>query len=51
LLQGLEVGRACESVGLLHSGRISANYKRMFGELPRQTRSHRARTIEPVGLV
>lgn len=51
LLQGLEVGRACESVGLLHSGRISANYKRMFGELPRHTRSHRVRIMEPVGLL
>ena len=49
LLQGLEVGRACESVGLLHSGRISANYKRMFGELPRHTRSLRPKAIESVG--
>lgn len=46
LLQGMEVGRACESVGLLHSGRISANYKRMFGELPRHTRSHRPKSVE-----
>jgi len=46
LLQGLEVGRACETVCLLHSGRISANYKRMFGELPRHTRSHRPKPVE-----
>lgn len=38
LLQGMDVKRACESVGLQHSGRISAKYKQMFGELPSHTR-------------
>ena len=42
LLQGHEVGRACQMVGLMHSGRISANYKRLFGELPRHTRNRRS---------
>ena len=46
LLQGLDVGRACETVGLSHSGRISANYKRLFGELPRQTLKSRSILLE-----
>ena len=41
LLQGMDVGRACETVGLQHSGRISAKYKQMYGELPSHTRSRR----------
>lgn len=50
LLQGFDVGRACQLVGLLHSGRISANYKRLFGELPRQTRNRGSKRVaEPVG--
>lgn len=39
LLSGAKVAAACESVGLAPSGRLSASYKRMFGELPRQTKS------------
>ena len=42
LLQGMEVGRACEEVGLQQRGRLSAGYKRLFGELPRQTRQKSA---------
>lgn len=38
LLQGMDVRRACQSVGLQHNGRISAKYKQMYGELPSQTR-------------
>lgn len=39
LSQGMDVKSACESVGLQHSGRISAKYKQMYGELPSHTRS------------
>lgn len=39
LLCGAKVAAACESVGLTPSGRLSASYKSMFGELPRQTKS------------
>lgn len=39
LLCGAKVATACKSVGLSHSGRLSASYQSMFGELPRQTRS------------
>ena len=39
LLSGAKVAAACESVGLAPSGRLSASYKSMFGELPRQTKS------------
>lgn len=39
LLQGLDVGQACEYVGLQQTGRVSAKYKLMFGELPRETRA------------
>ena len=39
LLQGFDVGRACECVGLQQTGRVSGKYKHMFGELPRETRS------------
>lgn len=38
LLQRHDVASACELVGLAASGRMAANYKRMFGELPSQTR-------------
>ena len=41
LLQGKEVGNACDQVGLRHCGRISAKYKDLFGELPRNTRQRR----------
>ncbi len=41
ILHGMEVGRACEHVGLRHCGRISAKYKSLFGELPRHTRARR----------
>lgn len=41
LLQGNEVGNACDQVGLRHCGRISAKYKDLFGELPRNTRQRR----------
>lgn len=39
LLQGLDVGQACESVGLQQTGRVSGKYKQIFGELPRETRA------------
>ncbi len=39
LLQGQDVGRACESVGLQQTGRVSGKYKQIFGELPRETRA------------
>ena len=39
LSKGMDVKSACESVGLQHSGRISAKYKQMYGELPSHTRS------------
>jgi AraC-like DNA-binding protein len=39
LLCGAKVATACKSVGLSPSGRLSASYQSMFGELPRQTRS------------
>ena len=38
LLHRVAVRSACEQVGLQPSGRMAANYKRMFGELPSQTR-------------
>lgn len=42
LLNGSEVSRACKCVGLTPSGRLSASYKKLFGELPRQTRLRKA---------
>lgn len=38
LLQKVDVRSACSQVGLQPTGRLSASYKRLFGELPRQTR-------------
>lgn len=38
LLKQMDVRSACSQVGLQPTGRIAASYKRMFGELPRQTR-------------
>ena len=38
LSDGLDVGRACDQVGLQQSGRVSAKYKQLYGELPRDTR-------------
>lgn len=38
LLQGIDVRTACSQTGLQPTGRLSASYKRLFGELPRQTR-------------
>ena len=38
LLDGMDVSSACNSLGLISSGRLSASYKKLFGELPRQTR-------------
>jgi AraC-like DNA-binding protein len=37
LLSGVAVNTACRQVGLLPSGRVSGSYKKMFGELPRDT--------------
>jgi len=37
LISGIAVNTACRQVGLLPSGRISGSYKKMFGELPRDT--------------
>jgi AraC-like DNA-binding protein len=43
LKQQLQLGRsvreACEDVGLVYGGRVSAAYRKLFGELPRQTLS------------
>ena len=41
LLEGMDVSTACNSLGLISSGRLSASYKKLFGELPRQTRRRR----------
>ena len=38
LLRGEDVSPACRRVGLQSSGRLSASYKKLFNELPRQTR-------------
>lgn len=38
LLGGADVSPACRQVGLQSSGRLSASYKKLFNELPRQTR-------------
>ena len=38
LLHRVAVRNACEQVGLQPSGRMAGNYKKMFGELPSQTR-------------
>ena len=44
IINGMDISSACEEVGLQHSGRISAKYKQLFGELPRNTRSRRTRS-------
>ena len=44
IINGMEISSACEQVGIQHSGRISAKYKQLFGELPRDTRSRRNRS-------
>ena len=41
ILHGLDVGPACEQVGVRHTGRLSAKYKEFIGELPRETRAKR----------
>lgn len=41
IINGMEISTACEQVGIQHCGRISAKYKQLFGELPRDTRSGR----------
>lgn len=38
LQQRMDVRSACTQTGLQPTGRMAANYKRLFGELPRQTR-------------
>ena len=38
ILDKIEIREACAQVGLPPSGRMAANYKRLFGELPSQTR-------------
>ena len=38
ILDKREIREACAQVGLPPSGRMAANYKRLFGELPSQTR-------------
>jgi AraC-like DNA-binding protein len=38
LLNKRDIREACAQVGLPPSGRMAANYKRLFGELPSQTR-------------
>ena len=36
----IKVHEACSQVGLKPNGRLSASYKNIFGELPRQTRAN-----------
>jgi len=38
LLQGMDVRSACRRTGLQPTGRMAGQYKRRFGELPRQTK-------------
>ncbi|MFT5339368.1 MAG: AraC-like DNA-binding protein [Cyanobium sp.] len=38
LLRGQDLANACNAVGLVPSGRMSSYYRRMFSELPSQTR-------------
>jgi AraC-like DNA-binding protein len=38
LLRGQDLANACNAVGLVPSGRMSSCYRRMFSELPSQTR-------------
>lgn len=38
LLQGMDVRSACHRTGLQPTGRMASQYKRRFGELPRQTK-------------
>ena len=45
LLRGEDVSPACRQVGLQSSGRLSASYKKLFNELPRQTRQRGLLTI------
>jgi AraC-like DNA-binding protein len=40
LQQRMDVRSACTQTGLQPTGRMAASYKRLFGELPRQTRLH-----------
>lgn len=49
LLQGVELRKACAQVGLPPSGRMAANYKRQFGELPSQTRQRAGGAVIQAG--
>lgn len=49
LLQRVELRKACAQVGLPPSGRMAANYKRLFGELPSQTRQRAGGVVIEVG--
>ena len=47
LLNRVELREACALVGLPPTGRMAANYKRMFGELPSRTRQRAGWVISP----
>lgn len=42
LLQQMDVRSACKQVGLQPTGRMAATYKRLFGELPRETKPNKS---------
>lgn len=48
LLKRLDLREACALVGLPPTGRMAANYKRLFGELPSRTRQRAGRVISRV---
>lgn len=48
LLNRMDLREACALVGLPPTGRMAANYKRLFGELPSRTRQRAGWVISPV---
>jgi AraC-like DNA-binding protein len=48
LLKRMDLREACVLVGLPPTGRMAANYKRLFGELPSRTRQRAGWVINPV---
>ena len=48
LLNRVDLREACALVGLPPTGRMAANYKRLFGELPSRTRQRAGWVISPV---
>jgi len=47
LLKRMDLREACTLVGLPPTGRMAANYKRLFGELPSRTRQRAGWVISP----